>query len=74
MEVLPAPDGAVIIKILLLIGMCKENKEKGIIVEAFGLNFTEGIHSKKGCRKIEIQTTVQIQFLYKSFNIRTKRL
>ena len=40
MEVLPAPDGAVIIKILLLVGMCKEKKEKGIIAEAVRMNFT----------------------------------
>ena len=37
MEVLPAPDGAVIITILLLIGICKEKKEKGIIADALRL-------------------------------------
>jgi hypothetical protein len=40
MEVLPAPDGAVIIKILLLIVICKEKKEKGINIEADRLSFT----------------------------------
>ena len=45
MEVLPAPDGAVIINILLVIDMCKEMKEKGIIAGTASLNFTTCIQS-----------------------------